>query len=238
MEEKSITKSPRLYTELDLKSGSPIALEGPQVHYLKNVLRKKEDDPLRLFNGRDGEWVGRIETIGKKDMQVALIEQRRPQSANTRRIHAYFAPIKKNRMDFLIEKAVELGATDLHPVITQNTENRKLNAERIELQIIEAAEQCERLTLPTLHKPADLFQAIKSVNAPVLAALERGDHPLAIDIRGQFINQDIGILIGPEGGFTAEEMEWLAARENITAVSLGSNILRAETALVKFLSVL
>lgn len=235
MESNSITKSPRLYTELDLKSGEAVSLEGGQAHYLKNVLRKNPGDPLRLFNGRDGEWVGEIQTLSKKAVTAKLTEQSLAQPTPARRIHLYFAPIKKNRMDFLIEKAVELGATDLHPVITQNTENRKMNIERTQAQIIEAAEQCERLELPLLHAPSELFKALGQEQAPLLAALERGNHPEASDIATKYTESDIALLVGPEGGFTELELERIAGLQNVEKTSLGETILRAETAALKFL---
>ena len=229
-----ITKSPRLYTELDLMQGGVIELPKEQAHYLKNVLRKSEGDPVRLFNGRDGEWVYCINALGKKGGEAAALEQTRPQTAQGRQIHAFFPPIKKNRMDFMIEKAIELGATDLHPIITQNTETRKINEERLKAQIIEAAEQCERLDLPTLHKLSDMFTVLKSCDAPVYAAIERMDAPKRITVE----SGDVAVLIGPEGGFTAEEIATLGTIPSIKAVSLGDNILRAETALLKILCII
>lgn len=232
--QNSITKSPRLYTELDLMQGGVLELPKEQAHYLKNVLRKTEGDQLRLFNGRDGEWLYTLSALGKKSAEACAREQTRPQTALSRKIHAYFPPIKKTRMDFMIEKAVELGVTDLHPIITQNTETRKINEERVKAQIIEAAEQCERLDLPVLHPLADMFTALKSCDTPVYAAVERIDAPRHVaDERA-----DIAVLIGPEGGFTAEEIERMTALPQIKAVSLGDNILRAETALLKLLSLL
>lgn len=144
-----------------------------QAHYLKNVLRKTEGEYVRLFNGRDGEWVYCLTALGKKGAEARAQEQIRAQTEKNRKIHAYFPPIKKNRMDFMIEKAVELGVTDLHPILTQNTETRKINEDRLQAQIIEAAEQCERLDLPILHPLSDIFAALKSCSAPVYAAIER-----------------------------------------------------------------
>lgn len=232
--DKTIIKSPRLYIDQDLKSGLSIELGSAQAHYLKNVLRKNEDDLLRLFNGRDGEWVGAIESLSKKSAVVALSEQLRAQSMLKKRVHIFFPPIKKNRLDFLIEKAVELGATDLQPVLTQNTETRKINGERLKAQITEAAEQCERLDIPKLHDLCDFKNAVIQTKIETICAIERYD---AKEIKDMQINdEEIGFLAGPEGGFTAEEIEWLNSNDQITAVSLGQNILRSETAFVKFLS--
>lgn len=232
--QNSITKSPRLYTELDLLQGSVIELPKEQAHYLKNVLRKTEGDLVRLFNGRDGEWIYTLQSLGKKSAQAAAQEQIRPQTEQSREIHAYFPPIKKNRMDFMIEKAVELGATHLHPVLTQNTETRKINEERLKAQIIEAAEQCERLNLPVLYPLDDIFSALKDCDCPVYAAIERIDGAVSTD----HDNGDIAVLIGPEGGFTREEINRLNGLPTLKTISLGNTILRAETALLKLLSIL
>lgn len=229
-----ITKSPRLYTELDLFEGGTVELPKEQTHYLKNVLRKTEGDQVRLFNGRNGEWVYSLSVLGKKSAEARSQEQIRPQTRQGRKIHAYFPPIKKNRMDFMIEKAVELGVTDLHPIITQNTETRKINEERLKAQIIEAAEQCERMDLPVLHPLVDIFTALSTCKFHVYAAIERIDTPTRIV--GE--RADIAVLIGPEGGFTAEEIDRMVALPKLKAISLGDNILRAETALLKLLSLL
>lgn len=238
MDEKLITKTPRLYTPLDLKAEAEIVLQDGQAHYLKNVLRKSEGDHIRLFNGRDGEWLAVMTALSKKQVTAICETLLREQSAPPRRIHAIFAPIKKQRMDFLIEKAVELGATDLHPVLTQNTETRKLNTERIEAQIIEAAEQCERLDIPLLHGCHDIYFALKECQFPVLAAIERGVYPDIKIAAKPFEKKEISVFCGPEGGFTKEEIAFLHGQDTIHPVSLGPNILRAETSLLKLLSII
>jgi 16S rRNA (uracil1498-N3)-methyltransferase len=237
MTQNSITKSPRLYTPLSLKSEQSITLSQEQAHYLKNVLRKNVGDGIRLFNGIDGEWHCRLENVGKKSAEALPESQIRPQAHQTRRIHAFFAPIKKQRMDILIEKAVELGVTDLHPMLTQNTEIRKLNEERIRAQIIEASEQCERLDVPSLYPLEDMIKAISHYKNPIFAALERGEHPNARDILTEMQN-NIAILTGPEGGFTSDEINQLTNTDFIRPVSLGENILRTETAVIKLLALI
>lgn len=232
---KEYIKAPRLYVEPDLSEGAAISLAEMHAHYLRNVLRKQEGDPLRLFNGRDGEWTATITGLAKKAVAVTIEEQLAAQKNPARRIHLYFAPIKKARLDMLIEKAIELGATDLHPVITQNTENRKLKEERIQTQIIEAAEQCERLDIPPLHAAVDFKTLLQNWDKPekLMAALERIDAaPLSKT------ETDAHILIGPEGGFTAEEQDALADHDHVKPVTLGTHILRAETAVFKALSLL
>lgn len=227
-------KLPRLYTTNDLNNGGTVNLETGQAHYLGNVLRRNTSDRLRLFNGRDGEWLGSIENLGKKSGTVILKHEIKPQPVKLRHIHLIFTPIKKHRMDWLIEKAVELGVTDFHPILTQNTEVRKIKEDRLTNQIFEAAEQCERLTIPTLHsiKKLDKFidQGLEDVQ--ILSCLERFDTTPLKDFEFNQ-NQDIAFLIGPEGGFTAEEKDRIA--QNTTAVGLGETILRCETAVVKAL---
>lgn len=136
-------------------------------------------------------------------------------------------------MDFLIEKAVELGITDLHPILTEYTDVRKINEERVQAQILEAAEQCERLDIPALHKMHGLKDAITQFDGTIIAAVERGDYPKSIDI--QSFSSAYGILVGPEGGFSDEEIEFLRNCKNIKCVSFGEIILRSETGFLKLL---
>ena len=227
---KSVFKLPRLYVDHPLKDGQDIILDKEQSHYLGNVLRKKQGDDLRLFNGRDGEWLSGITSVSKKELTVLLKEQILPQPSETRDKRLYFAPIKKQRLDFLVEKSVELGVTELIPVITANTENRYLKHERMSAQIIEASEQCERLTVPVLRKEIKLVDIAKEGHS-IMAAIERDEN--AAHINETKCN---AVLIGPEGGFTQEEVQWLKVQDNIIAVNLGTTILRAETAALYALS--
>ncbi len=233
---KDYIKCPRLYVEDDLIGETEIIIHDMQTHYLKNVLRKNEGDQLRLFNGRHGEWIANITNISKKQTCAILSENLKEQPTREHRIHLLFSPIKKNRMDMLIEKAVELGATDLHPIITQNTENRKLNQDRLLAQIIEAAEQCERLDLPALHPELPLKKLLEGWNAPqaLFVALERAPNTMHL----ARATDHAYILIGPEGGFTEQEQELMLGHNAVTAISLGEHILRAETAALKALSLL
>lgn len=230
-----ISKTPRLYVEAALKKGEITPLSPALAHYLRNVLRQGEGDTLRLFNGRDGEWRATLTAIDKKSARAVPQEQIAGQPDNAPRIHLLFAPIKKTRLEWLIEKAVELGATDLHPVLTQNTEMRHLNTERLVAQIIGAAEQCERLDVPALHPLRSLDEALQDWDKtiPLYAALERADMPLLSDMNTP---APCAVLIGPEGGFTAEEKDRLLANPAIQPVSLGPRILRAETAALYVLS--
>ncbi len=229
-------KYPRLYVSDPILDGQEINLLGSQVHYLKSVLRLEADALVRIFNGQDGEWLAKFNPINKKNATLTPCEQTHQQTnKGLNKTHLIFAPIKKQRLDFMIEKAIELGATDLHPVVTHNTEVRKINADRIQAQIIEATEQCERLDLARLHplNTLDKFCASWEESTPLFAAIERGDAPLLSSID---IKNDTAILIGPEGGFTQQETEMLQNFKAIQAVSLGDNILRAETAALYGLS--
>lgn len=239
MMSNDITKAPRLYIVSDLKIGQDIILSQEHSHYLVNVLRRSEGDMLRLFNGRDGEFIAELVRPHKKATHVVVKTCLLSQPGLERCIHLYFAPIKKQRLDFLIEKAVELGATDLHPVITQNTENRNIKHARMQAQMIEAAEQCERLMVPKLHEMVSFDQILSKLNDSVLVALERGEYAaLGHELKEVSISEPIRFFIGPEGGFTEDERASLLAHTHVKPVSLGHAILRAETACLKVLSLL
>ena len=227
-------KHPRLFIKKPLKHDEAIALEGDQLHYLKNVMRKNTGDQVRLFNGQDGEWLAVLEILGKKEGLANPKKQFKPQPEHTRPLTLIFAPIKKKPMDFMIEKAVELGVTDLYPVITARTENRKLNADKLRANILEATEQCERMTLATLHEPRKLsvFLNAWSESNPIYWAAERKNS-------AQPISQFSGartFLIGPEGGFDDTETHHLESVQQVHPIDLGEQILRAETAALFCLS--
>lgn len=230
------TKWPRLYIEHDLKSDETLFLCPDHAHYLYNVLRMREGQSVRLFNGRDGEWQGRIDGASKKQIALTLVKELRTQPDTKQRIHFFFAPIKQARMDWMLEKAVELGVTDFHPILTQNTDVRKINEKRLNKQMVEASEQCERYTIPVLNDIVEMKVAVQKYNnLKLLACLERHeDAPLIHHcIAGK---QDTGLIIGPVGGLTVEETTFLA--QHCTPVSLGPNILRCETAAIMALGVI
>ncbi len=229
-----IYKYPRLYLNARFEKNGKIKLENEHAHYLKNVLRKSVGDHLRVFNGQNGEWLARITDLGKKSGEVELIEEIKAQPSLSKRVHLFFSPIKKQRMDFLIEKAVELGVTDLHPVLMNRTESRKVNVERIEAQLIEAAEQCERLDVPILQDVVKLPLAVSAHEGlDLYAAMEREDG--AQPISSYSYTSDHGFIMGPEGGFDDAERAFLLSSA-IHPVSLGNTILRAETAVISCLS--
>lgn len=230
MNDDGLFKLPRLYVDAPIEKGRVVPLSVDQAHYFKTVLRRQDGDQVRIFNGRDGEFLCTLQEMTKKGGLACAERQTREQPRDSSAVHLFFAPIKKSRMDWLIEKAIELGATDLHPVITQNTEVRELNNKRLMQQMHEAAEQCERLDLPVLHDSIKLNTL--TTHAPkdtaLLAALERGEtKPIAEMIKA---GTPVAILIGPEGGFTAQESEWIQEKSGWSPVSLGPRILRSETA--------
>ena len=223
-------KYPRLYIESDLNDALlPFTLNKNQAHYLVNVMRKKSGDVIRLFNGRDGEYLCHIEGVNKKSATVRIDEKISTQPAQKRNVHLLFSPLKKNRMDFVIEKCTELGVTDFHPILTERTEVRTIKRERIEAQIIEACEQSERLNIPRLHDMQPLPQKITQWNdsTPIMAGIERHDAPLLWEAE---ITGDAAFLIGPVGGLTQSERDMLINSKTAQPISLGPNILRAETA--------
>ena len=224
------TKLPRLYTTQDLRQGQPVALDEAQAHYLRAVLRRQPGDRVRLFNGRDGEWRAALEFHGKKSAAARPEENLRGQPQARRQTHLLFAPIKKGPMEWLVEKAVELGATHLHPVITARTEARHVSEERLRRQIVEAAEQCERLDMPALEPPAALERKLQEwpAGTPVLACVERSEAVLLSPSHAQ--PPCLAFLTGPEGGFMEAEKKLMTSFPFVTAVSLGEGVLRAETA--------
>ena len=211
-------------------------MHGDQAHYLKNVLRKDVGDILRIFNGAEGEWLACIDSLSKKNGELDLTDQIKPQAPPRKTLHLLFSPIKKQRMDVLIEKAVELGVTDLTPVLMHRTENRKINEDRLNAQIIEAAEQSERLDIPKLHPliklPHLLSKGIGGVE--VFTALER--EPSAKSLHEYDYKAGAAFLIGPEGGFDEQERVSILSSEDIRVIDLGNGILRAETAALACLS--
>ena len=217
----------RLYVDPPLSAGVAVGLDGAQANYLGNVLRLKEGGELLLFDGVSGEWLARVVEAGKRRMILGVVEPTRAQEA-VPDLALAFAPVKKGRVDWLVEKAVELGVARLEPVITRRTIVDKLNLERMRSHIIEAAEQCGRTALATITEPVKLDAWIKALD-PARAlyfADETGGAPAA----SAFAPGAATILTGPEGGFTPEEAEAIRALPNARAISLGPRILRAETA--------
>ena len=218
---------PRLYVEPPLSAGTAVGLDAAQANYLGNVLRLKEGDEALLFDGVSGEWLARVAEAGKKRMILAVAEATRPQE-QAPDLWLAFAPVKKGRVDWLVEKAVELGVARLVPVITRRTIVDKLNLDRMRAHIVEAAEQCGRTALAAIDEPVKLgaFLAARDPARTLYFADETGGEPAA----SAFAPGPAILLTGPEGGFTPEEAAAIRAAANARACSLGPRILRAETA--------
>jgi 16S rRNA (uracil1498-N3)-methyltransferase len=221
--------TPRLFTGLPLGPDAAPVIEGAAAHYLLNVMRLKSGDPLLLFDDRSGEWLGVVADAGKKSLTVR-IERRTREREAVPDLWLCFAPVKKARLDWIIEKATELGIARLQPVITERTIVERVKRERIEAQIVEACEQCGRTALPELAEPVKLPHLLKDWPAgrALLFADEEGGAPLA----GLDAPAPAAILTGPEGGFTDRERAALLAVPAVRRMSLGPRILRAETAAI------
>ncbi|MEO6255280.1 MAG: 16S rRNA (uracil(1498)-N(3))-methyltransferase [Sphingomicrobium sp.] len=218
---------PRLFVATPLGDGVRVVLDKGQANYLGNVLRLKQDSPLLLFDGASGEWLARIAQLGKKHM--ALVVERRTREAEAiPDLWLAFAPVKRARIDWLVEKATELGVARLLPVTTQRTIVERLNLERLRAHVVEAAEQCGRTRLPELDEPQPLarFLAERDPARTLYFADEQGGEPAA----RAFKPGTATILTGPEGGFGDDERAAIRAAPATVAISLGPRILRAETA--------
>jgi len=216
---------PRLFVRAALGQGALVALDAAQVNYLGNVLRLKASDNVLLFDGASGEWLATIAEVGKKRMTLAVTEQtRQPESIPD--LWLAFAPVKRAPVEWLIEKATELGVARLVPVVTARTVVERLRLDRLQSIAIEAAEQCGRTVLPEIAEPVALEAFLKENDRTLYFADETGGEPTATI----FAQGPATILIGPEGGFTPEERASIRATPNAKAISLGPRILRAETA--------
>jgi 16S rRNA (uracil1498-N3)-methyltransferase len=246
-------RSPRLHVEEALSAGAVIALGKKPAHYLRNVLRLKPDDTVLLFNGRDGEWQASLSAAGK-GAKLTVQKQLREQTAGTD-LHYLFAPLKHERLDYVVQKAVEMGVSRLLPVITRHTQVHRVNLDRMRANAIEAAEQCGVLTIPEISAPqtfARMLAARKSdrllvfcdedadVKNPVAALSAARLAPAAMrPLVSSSANRGVepmAVLIGPEGGFAEEERAALLKQPNIVRLSLGPRILRADTAAVAALA--
>jgi 16S rRNA (uracil1498-N3)-methyltransferase len=218
---------PRLFVRHSLAQGAEVELDSGQANYLGNVLRLGEDAHVLVFDGRTGEWLARIAQAAKKRMTLSIERQTRPPEAIPDLVLA-FAPVKRQATDWLVEKATELGAARLLPVITGRTIVERVKLERLKAIAIEAAEQCGRTRLPAIAEPVPLarFLAEREESRTLYFADEAGGEAAATAFRPG----PAAILTGPEGGFTEDERSAIRAARNAVPISLGPRILRAETA--------
>jgi 16S rRNA (uracil1498-N3)-methyltransferase len=248
---RSDFRTPRIYLEVPLVAGQEVPLDRDQANYLRNVLRLESGDDLLLFNGRDGEWRAKLAASGKRLLTAAVGELAREQPQPFD-LHFLFAPLKHARLDYLVQKAVEMGASRLQPVITRHTQVARLNLDRMRANMIEAAQQCGVLALPAIGEPVAFKTIAGTIDAGRLLVFcdeeaEISD-PLAALAAARPTGQallpaesarhamPLAVLIGPEGGFAEEERETLRKRPNVVRISLGPRILRADTAAVAALA--
>ncbi len=223
---------PRLHVPGELAAGTELSLSPEQAHYLGGVLRLRAGEMVILFNGRDGEWRGRLDEIRRDKARVAVHMQLRPQAAEPD-LWLVFAVLKRDATDLVVQKATELGVSALLPVFSARTNAARINLDRLSAIAREAAEQSERLTVPEVRAPAplpDLLARWPSERG-LAAAIERGG-PARIPYGSG------ALLVGPEGGFAAAELDALRAARFVSPISLGPRILRAETAVIAGLALL
>ncbi|MBX9452561.1 MAG: 16S rRNA (uracil(1498)-N(3))-methyltransferase [Mesorhizobium sp.] len=232
-------KLQRLYVPHDLAQNTTFEADKAQSHYLAHVLRMAEGAELLVFNGRDGEWSARIEALGKKAVRIAVESQTRPQPPTPDLVYA-FAPLKVGRLDYLVQKAVEMGAGVLQPVITQHTQNTRTSLEKFEANAIEAAEQCGVLAVPPVRPPLKLKRLLGDwePDRRLIFCDEDAATNNPVPALRSIAETRLGLLVGPEGGFSEDERRMLRALPFVTAIPLGPRILRADTAAVAALAVI
>ncbi len=235
MQAENVKWRTRLYvrtlTPAHCEAGAELDLDRDQSHFIRNVLRGQAGERLRIFNEEQGEYGATVVAVGKKTVRLRCDEKLREAEASSGLTLA-FAPIK--RLDYLVQKAVEMGVSVLQPVITERTQGNRFSLERMQANIIEAVEQCERVSLPegcaplslsdflagTTEKPLFFCDETRTKERPQIAPFDR----------------EASILVGPEGGFTPAEQEVINAQPNVRPLSLGPHILRADTAIVAALA--
>jgi 16S rRNA (uracil1498-N3)-methyltransferase len=229
-------RSPRLYVEAPLQEEAQIALNPAQSHYLGTVLRLKPGAQVLVFNGRDGEWAASL-AVSKRTSSLLIGNKTRPQSPAAD-LHYLFAPLKAARLDYMVQKAVEMGVSRLQPVFTRHSQAARVNTERMHANAIEAAEQCGILGLPEIADPVAFSRLLADWDPARRLVFCDEDAETADPIAAltALPRLPLAVLIGPEGGFAADERAALLNLPNIVRLSLGPRILRADTAAVAALT--
>ncbi len=231
-------RQPRLFVDAALAAGETVALERSQSNYLGNVLRLSEGDTILVFNGRDGEWQASIGGRKRPD-SLRIVTQTRPQDRLPDLAYV-FAPLKHARLDYMVQKAVEMGASSLQPVLTRFTQVARVNGERMRANVIEAAEQCGILSLATVSEPVALDRYLSQRDAARLLVFcdEAADSSNQLEAlqRLPTASDGVDVVIGPEGGFAEDERTVLLRQPRTLRLSLGPRILRADTAAVAALA--
>ena len=232
-------KMQRLFVDADLQAGTRVPTDRDQLNYLANVLRMAAEDRVLLFNGRDGEWSASLVFESRKKLVLDVQEQVRPQPPAPD-LHYLFAPLKQARLDYTVQKAVEMGAGILQPVLTHHTQTHRLPAQRLQRNAVEAAEQCGILAIPACHEPVRLGELLEGWDDTrrIIYCDEAADTHNPLPILQEITETRHAVLIGPEGGFSDEERRRLQSCPFVTAIPLGPRILRADTAAVAAMAVL
>jgi len=241
-------RSPRLFIAAPLGAGLTVTPNAAQIHYLAGVLRMTPGGSVLVFNGADGEWKASL-AGGAKRNTVLLVETKTRPQPETGNLHYLFSPLKRARLDYMVQKAVEMGVSQLHPVIMRHTQAERVNLDRMRANAIEAAEQCGILAIPQIAAPLDFASAIAALGPACHLVFCDEDAPsgdpvaalradLGMDLRAAHGNSaELAVLIGPEGGFGEEERATLLRRPRTSRIALGPRILRADTAAVAALAV-
>ncbi len=237
--------APRLFLDIPMHEGARHTLDRARANYLLSVLRRDAGEPVLVFNGRDGEWRAEIAATGRKAADLVLRAQTRPQTPPGD-LHYLFAPLKAARLDYVAQKAVEMGASLIQPVVTRRTQGDRIKLDKLRANAIEAAEQCGILSLPEIRDAAPLAEALAGLAPERLLVFCDEDAPVADPVAA--LRQaaatgapgngpvPLAVVIGPEGGFTPEERTLIGDRPNTVRLSLGPRILRADTAAVAVLA--
>jgi 16S rRNA (uracil1498-N3)-methyltransferase len=230
-------RTPRLVIDAELTAGAEIALSREQTNYVRNVLRLPAGAALLVFNGRDGEWRGRLQDAGRREVRLFIETQSRAQTSAGVLDYA-FAPLKHARLDYIVQKAVEMGAGTLTPVMTRHTQVTRVNLERMRANAIEAAEQCGILSLPAVAEPIAFEHWLTALDPGrvVIFCDEESESRDPLEALKRAPQGPPTLLIGPEGGFEESERRALLLRERVVRLSLGPRILRADTAAVAALA--
>ncbi|SDQ77540.1 16S rRNA (uracil1498-N3)-methyltransferase [Pseudovibrio sp. Tun.PSC04-5.I4] len=231
----------RLFINKPLKAGLKIPADRAQANYLLNVLRMTEGGLVLVFNGKDGEWRAQLFPTGRKSCALVVTEQVRKQTEQSQ-LDYLFAPLKVARLDYMVQKAVEMGAGRLRPVLTQHTQTPKLKLERMEANILEACEQCGILHIPEIEDAVKLTSLLnnweQNEQGRTLIFCDEGEHSQnPLDALEGLEKGPLAVLIGPEGGFSEEERALLRSKDYVRAIPLGPRILRADTAAVAAMAV-
>lgn len=232
-----MSSAPRIYVPVRLRPGEAASLDENQSKYLLRVMRLSDGDTVRVFNGKDGEWRALLVQDSAKKASIQPEEQTRTQLDGPD-LTLLFAPLKKTRTDFVVEKACELGVRRIQPVMTEFTQSSRVRSDRLQSVVVEAAEQTERMDIPVVEDDMPLLKALDAWpdDRPVYYCDEAGDAKPMRETLSEKASGPAGILIGPEGGFSPQERERMRSLPFIVPVTLGPRILRAETAAVAALT--